>query len=89
VYRVEFDPEAEEDLSQLDRPIAQRILKKIRWLAENIERIQPEPLHKRLRGKYKLRVGDYRVIYTLNLKERAIRVHMVGHRDRIYKPRKR
>jgi mRNA interferase RelE/StbE len=89
VYRVEFDPEAERDLLQLHRQVAKRILKKLRWLAENVERITPEPLHRRLRGKYKLRVGDYRVIYTLNRKQQKIRVHMVGHRDQIYKSRKR
>ena len=31
---VSFTSKAEDDLAQLDRNIAQRILKKIRWLAE-------------------------------------------------------
>lgn len=85
MYQVEFDPEAEQDLAGLDQSAAQRILKKLKWLAENFESVKPEPLHRRLRGKYKLRVGNYRVIYTVNQRAERIRVHMVGHRDKIYK----
>jgi predicted HTH domain antitoxin len=35
MYEVEFMSQAEADLSRLDKPVAQRILKKIRWLSEN------------------------------------------------------
>jgi mRNA-degrading endonuclease RelE of RelBE toxin-antitoxin system len=43
MYKVEFTPEAEDDLSGLSKAIAQRIFKKIRWLAEHLEQISPEP----------------------------------------------
>jgi mRNA interferase RelE/StbE len=65
MYRVEFTSGAEDDLSRLNKPVAQRVLKKIRWLAENFEAITPEPLTGDLKGFYKLCVGDYRVFYTL------------------------
>ncbi len=68
----------------MDRPVGERILKKLKWLAENFESVKPEPLHRHLRGKYKVRVGDYRAIYTVNRKAKRIRIHMVGHRDKIY-----
>jgi mRNA interferase RelE/StbE len=44
MYDVEFTAEAEADLDRLSKSVAQRILKKIRWLAENFEVIVPEPL---------------------------------------------
>ena len=44
MYEVEFTSEAEADLDRLSKSVAQRILKKIRWLAENFEVITPEPL---------------------------------------------
>jgi len=44
MYQVDFTPGAESDLSRLDAPIAQRVLKRLRWLAENFEAIRPEPL---------------------------------------------
>lgn len=39
MYQVDFTPAAEGDLSRLDAAIAQRVLKRLRWLAENFEAI--------------------------------------------------
>jgi len=47
MYRISFTARAEADLSRLDISIAERVLKKLRWLAENFEIITPE----RLSGK--------------------------------------
>ena len=55
------------------------------WLAENFEAIEPEPLKGPLKGLYKLRVGDWRVIYSIDHERKAIVVHMVGHRREIYR----
>jgi mRNA interferase RelE/StbE len=43
--------------------------------------------HKRLSGRqeYSLRVGDYRVLYELDVKQGRIYLHYVGHRRDIYK----
>lgn len=43
--------------------------------------------HKRLTGRseYKLRVGDYRVLYEFNLDQGRLYLHYVGHRREIYK----
>ena len=68
-YEVRFRAEAEEDLAkiaQIDRAIAQRILSKIKWLATNCMLINHEPLPGDLAGFYKRRVGDYRIIYTVD-----------------------
>ena len=45
--------------------------------------------HPRLRGRseFKLRVGDYRVLYEFDLKLGRIYLHYVGHRREIYKRR--
>ena len=72
MYDVEFTSEAEADLDSLSKSIAQRILKKIRWLAENFEIITPEPLTGDWKGLYKLRVGDYRVLYTYSQAEQKV-----------------
>ncbi|MCK4233696.1 type II toxin-antitoxin system RelE/ParE family toxin, partial [candidate division WOR-3 bacterium] len=37
------------------------------------------------KGMYKLRVGDWRIIYTVNQKTKVITIHMIGHRKEIYK----
>ena len=43
--------------------------------------------HQRLAGRreYKLRAGDYRVLYEFDVKEGRLYLHYVGHRREIYK----
>ena len=62
--RVEFLPEASGEFSSLDKAVAQRILKKLKWLAENFEDLTPEPLSGELKGLFKLCVGSCRVFYS-------------------------
>lgn len=84
-YQLEILPEAISDLKKLDKVISQRIFDKIRWLSENFEDIVPQMLTSEFKGMYKLRVGDWRIIYTVNQNTKIITVHMVGHRSEIYK----
>ncbi len=88
MYEVEFTSAAESDLARLSKTIAQRILKKIRWLAENFEDVTPESLTGDWKGLYKLRVGDYRVLYTFSqVERRVIIVHLIKHRREVYQTR--
>jgi mRNA interferase RelE/StbE len=82
---VVFISQSEENLAKLDKQIAQRILKKIRWLAENLETLTPEPLTGQFQGVYKLRVGDYRVLYTLEDDQNLIVIRLIKHRREVYK----
>lgn len=84
-YTVRFTPEAVQDLKKLDRATAERLLRKIRWFSENREITTPLPLHNNLKGKYKLRAGDWRVIYELDEKSAEIIVLFAGHRSVVYK----
>lgn len=85
IYKINFSQQGKKSLQSIDREIGQRILDKLKWLAENINDVNPLPLHGRLSGLYKLTVGDYRVIYELNHNEKVITVHKIGHRRDIYK----
>lgn len=86
MFNLEITEEAEKDLNGLEKHIAQRILKKIRWLAENAETINHIPLKGRFSENYKLRVGDYRVIYIIKDEiPKILSVLAVGHRREIYK----
>lgn len=85
MYQVDFTPGAEGDLCRLDAAIAQRVVRRLRWLAENFEAIRPEPLTQQWEGVFKLRVGDYRVLYTYDRAKRKIVVHFIRHRCDVYK----
>jgi mRNA interferase RelE/StbE len=76
---------ASRELERLDAAVARCIVDRIRWLARNIENIKPEPLKGDLAGFFKLREGDYRVIYEVLRKEQLVVIHSVGHRSTIYK----
>ena len=82
---VELTPTAEDDLNRLDTTVADRVIAKLRWLAENVDTVRVETLSGQWRGACKLRVGDYRVIYTRDLAARRIVVHFVRHRSDVYK----
>ncbi len=83
-WRVEIRNEAVDELKALDQSVAQRIMKKLRWLSENFEAIVPEPLTGSFKGTYKLRAGAYRIIYAIDRQREVIVVISVGHRKDIY-----
>ncbi len=87
MYRLRILDAATRELSALDRQIASRVAKRVGWLAENLDSIKPQPLSGELSELYKLRVGDYRIIYEILRTEQTIVVHAVGHRREIYRPR--
>ena len=85
MYQVEFMPEAEDDLTRLSPDIATRVLKKAKWLADNFDQITLEALTGQWRGVFKLRVGDYRALYTFVKGDPGtITFHLVKHRREVY-----
>ena len=83
--RVAFDLVAARQLERLNKQLARRILTKIEWLAQNAGQFPHEALHGPLKKSFKLRVGEYRVIYTLESEEETLTVQLIGHRREIYK----
>ncbi len=83
-YSVEFTPGAIKNLGLLTSTNQQRTLNKIRWLSENFENVVPQALSADLSGLFKLRVGDYRVIYSFDLESQHITIHKIGHRREVY-----
>jgi mRNA interferase RelE/StbE len=84
MYKVYLLDAAADELANLDKSVEQRITRRIRWLADNVEAIDPIALKGDLAGLYKLRVGDYRVVYEILHREETLIVHMIGHRREIY-----
>ena len=85
VYQVIILPKAFEDLSKIDNTVAKRITDKLTWLSENIENMTPLSLKGDFSGLYKLKVGDWRIIYDIDHKKKVITVHKIGHRKEIYR----
>jgi len=84
VYTIIILPKAFDDISRLNKPVAQQITAKLEWLSENMDSITQLTLKGRWAGLSKLRSGDYRIIYEINHEAKVITVHKVGHRREIY-----
>lgn len=81
--KVEWTEDAMEDLQSLDKAVSMRILNKISWLPQHLDNITPEPLSADFSGTYKLRIGDWRVVYTRETD--VIVIQAIGHRRDVYK----
>jgi len=82
-YEVRIVPAAERELDKLPAPVHMRISRRILSLEDN-----PRPRGaKKLSGReeYRLRVGDYRVLYTIDDKGCMVTVFAVGHRREVYR----
>jgi len=81
-YRIELRPAAVRALRKLDPQAARRVQGAIALLAENPR----PPAARRLRGRpaWRVRVGDYRVIYTIEDEVLLVVVVALGHRRDIY-----
>jgi len=53
-YKVDFTPQALEDISKLDRTVITRITKKIEWLSESLDVVSPQALKGKFHGMFKL-----------------------------------
>jgi mRNA interferase RelE/StbE len=81
-HRIEFTDKAVEGLESLTAIVRERVFKKIRWMSENFDDIRHQGLSANLSGLFKLRIGDYRMIYSFD--DDFITIHQVGHRRDIY-----
>ncbi len=81
-YTVELTLSAQKQLSKLSNIIAERIEESLLELEEN-----PRPVGcKKLKGRtaYRIRIGDYRAIYTINDTVLTVIVIKIGHRREVY-----
>ncbi|MDZ7965264.1 MAG: type II toxin-antitoxin system RelE/ParE family toxin [Nostoc sp. DedSLP03] len=56
----------------------------MRYLSENFDNLTLQTLSADLSGMFKLRVGNYRVIYSFDIEALLITIHKIGHRRDIY-----
>jgi len=79
-YSLSYSKDAENEIAKLDRAIQMQILKKISHLKENPE--LGEPLSNVLRNKWRLHVGKWRVVYSVE--GNTILIAKIGHRKNVY-----
>lgn len=81
---MEVSDAAERDLKRLPQQTARRIISHLRSLEVDPRPLGVKRLKGGLKGMYRLRIGDYRVIYAVDDVVRIVEVAAIGHRSRIY-----
>ena len=83
-YEIQWKDSAERDLRNIEPQQVPRIIKAVESLVDN-----PFPRqHRKLRGSerdYRIRVGDYRVIYQVDTKRKVLTIYHVRHRREAYR----
>lgn len=84
-WRVRWDPRTKKELARLGRAAAERVGGAV------LSKLAPDPYSgTRLAGSsrvplWRFRIGDYRVLYTIEPQEVLILVVRVGHRSTVYR----
>jgi mRNA interferase RelE/StbE len=85
VYTIRFKQSAIKELDRFQKPVVKKIATAIDKLGEN-----PRPSRvKKLSGSnedlYRIRVGDYRIVYVIEDIVRIVEIRKIGHRRDIYR----
>lgn len=87
-WRIEIDEAAKKDLAKLDKPVARRITAFLRERVCSLD--DPRSIGEALKGSklgdfWKYRVGDYRIIASIEDGELRILVVKIGNRREVYR----
>ena len=84
LYTIQFTPHAQRDFATLERGAQQRLRRRIDHLAEDPFPAGARKLHAE-EPFYRIRVGDYRVIYEVGTDQLVVIVVKIGHRREVYR----
>ena len=84
MYEILIERTAERDLKSLPTSIFNRIVYRIKGLAETP---RPPGCHKLAGSKndWRIRIGDYRVVYAIDDTRQRVRIFRVRHRREVYR----
>ncbi len=82
-YALTIKPTAQRQIRQLDPPMVRRIIRKLQQLQQDprppgVRKLQGVP------GGYRLRVGKWRILYTVDDQAKEIHVYRIKHRSKAY-----
>ena len=85
-YTIQFNAALETTLQKLkkkDRSLYQRVVHKIIEVSENPE--MGKPLRNVLRGKWRVHVGSFVLVYTINQENEMVIFLAFEHHDKVYR----
>lgn len=82
-YSVYLKRSAEKELDRLPAKIHDRIVKRLLSLRDNPR--PPGMKELQSREGYRIRMGDYRILYWINEKEKRVEITSIAHRKEVYR----
>lgn len=84
-FRLVLSSQADRDLRKLERSIFMRIDRALLLLSDNPYPIGAKSLKDKRLAQFRIRVGDYRILYDIYFNDKIIHIFRIGHRKDIYK----
>jgi mRNA interferase RelE/StbE len=84
MYKIVYEKRVFKDLDKIPNPDVERILESFQELSLNPH----PPGSKKLSGKevlYRVRQGDYRIVYAVDHREKVVKIILVSHRKEAYR----
>ena len=85
MYSISINPSALKELIKLPKVMVKKAEKAINSLANNPRPVGVKKLKDTKEDLYRVRVGDYRIIYSIEDEIKIIDILRIGHRKDIYK----
>ena len=80
----QFTKNGLQSLEALDKAVKTRILKKLKiWQKHNTPLSFAKPI-KEIKGLFRFRVGDYRIIVSPNYEQNTLDILKAGHKTKVY-----
>jgi mRNA interferase RelE/StbE len=83
-FKRDWKSASEHDLNKITKQYIPKIINAIESLADNPFPVQSKKL-KDSESSYRLRIGDYRVIYQIDSQSKVITIYHIRHRKDVYK----
>jgi len=82
---LKITKDAFKDFDKLPKSVKNDVKNKLIWFQNNFDFVVHLPLKGELKGFFKMRIGDYRVIYEIDWERKIIYILRIVHRKDIYK----
>jgi len=83
-FKIDWKVSSVHDLCKVDKQYMPRILNAIESLADNPFPVQSKKLRD-AESSYRLRIGDFRVIYQVDTQNRVVIIYHIRHRKDAYR----
>ena len=85
MYKIVFEKRAAKSLSSLSVTLSRKIALSLKDLSTNPRQKGCKKLLGTFKDYWRIRIGDYRVVYEIDDEEMIVRVYRIMHRKEVYK----